>query len=61
MATRKKTALSHQQTPEYLIELWKAIHGGDPAPSELRDLVSLRLINALVRSLGNNVAKRQLQ
>jgi hypothetical protein len=61
MATRKKTVLSHQQTPEYLIELWKAIHGPDPAPPELRDLVSLRLISALAGSLGNSGAKRQLQ
>jgi hypothetical protein len=47
-----------QLTPEYFIELWKAIHGGDPAPDEALGIV---IAGAAVLDSARSVADKKLR
>jgi len=57
--------LQHVQDAEWLIQLWLAIHGGDPTPYQLRVaerevglLATVRVIAALTRCLENAQVER---
>lgn len=52
VALRKNIVAIHKNDPQWIIALWLAIHGGDPAP----DVISERQIDAIavdaIRSLS---------
>ena len=59
--------VAHVRDAAWLIQLWLAIHGGDPAPGDLPvgrravgDLATIRAITALVRCLEDAYVERQI-
>lgn len=63
----KTRYLEHEQTAAWLIQLWLMIHGGDPAPLEIRALgenirlvSTLRAITGLARVLNDEKAEKAI-
>lgn len=59
--------VAHVRDAAWLIELWLAIHGGDPAPEPVRvvqnevgELATVRAIVALARCLENRKAVEEI-
>ena len=62
MAVLTNEVLAHQLDPVWIIALWKAIHGGDPAPNEHVTLTSkeyatigAEIIGSIAHSLAGAV------
>jgi len=63
----KPIMIAHERTAAWLIELWLLIHGGDPAPFELRGMVesigllaTVRAISGLSKCLGDAHAENAI-
>jgi|GEM_PF-2023562 len=63
----KSRYLEHEQTAAWLIQLWLMIHGGDPAPLEIRALghdirllSTLRAIAGLARCLNDEKTEKAI-
>jgi len=54
----RQLTLAHELDAAWIIALWKAIHGGDPAPGEIQvDARSAELVGELVDHLGQTVGR----
>jgi hypothetical protein len=54
MARRPITAI-HKNDPGWIIALWLAIHGGDPAPEHIGQAEVSRAATAIIRELAQHL------
>ena len=55
-----KLILAHELDPAWLIALWFAIHGGDPAPQVINEFVTLNVLSSLANTLHENGVRERL-
>jgi hypothetical protein len=57
MANIKVLRLAHELDAAWIIALWKAIHGGDPAPEQIAVEAIAALSGALTRQTETEISK----
>jgi hypothetical protein len=51
--------VEHEWTIEWVIELWRRIHGGDPAPDEIDKLGADILVNLALHNIAGKLPTEQ--